>query len=70
MADDYAGADFQAFGLEMWGGSLSQTNAFLSVTGITYPALMQAAAAGAGGNYACTYDDFFVVGGDGLITWR
>ena len=70
MADSFAGPDFQALGLEMWGGNLSQTNSFLSVTGITYPALMGAAAAGIGSSYACTYDIFFVVGGDGLITFR
>jgi hypothetical protein len=70
MANSFAGPDFQALGLEMWGGNLSQTNSFLSVTGITYPALMGAAAAGIGSSYACTYDIFFVVGGDGLITFR
>jgi len=71
MVNDYAGEDFQAFGLEQWGGSLSQVNSFLSVTGITYPALMFA---GSPNNvddaYACTYDVFFVVGGDGTIVWR
>jgi len=70
MATSFAGPDFQALGLEMWGGNLSQTNSFLSVTGITYPALMGAAAAGIGASYACTYDVFFVVDGDGLITFR
>ncbi len=70
MASSFAGPDFQALGLEMWGGNLSQTNSFLSVTGITYPALMGAAAAGIGASYACTYDVFFVVGGNGLITFR
>jgi len=70
VANDYAGDDFQALGLEQWGGNLSQVNSFLSVTGITYPALMGTAAAGVDDDYACTYDYFFVVGGDGLIVWR
>ncbi|MBK8164810.1 MAG: hypothetical protein IPK64_02480 [bacterium] len=70
MADTFAGPNFQALGLEMWGGNLSQTNSFISVTGVSYPVLMGAAAAGIGASYACTYDVFFVVGGDGLITFR
>ncbi|MBC8424404.1 hypothetical protein H8E07_09795 [bacterium] len=72
MADDYAGEEFQAFGLEQWGGSVSQTNAFLSVTGITYPCLLYAGLPpnNVDDAYACTYEDFFVVGGDGLIAWR
>jgi hypothetical protein len=70
VANDYAGPDFQAFGLEMWNGSNSQTLGFKSSTGITYPCLLGAQAAGVGTAYACTYDIFFVVGGDGLITLR
>jgi len=54
----------------MWGGTLTQTNSFLSVTGITYPALMNAGAAGVGTDYAVSWDVFFVVDADGLITWR
>lgn len=70
MVSGFTGPHFQALGLEMWGGTLSQTNSFVSTTGITYPALMGAAAAGIGSSYACTYDVFFVVGGDGTITFR
>jgi hypothetical protein len=70
MVSGFTGPHFQALGLEMWGGTLSQTNSFVSTTGITYPALLGAAAAGVGSSYACTYDIFFVVGGDGTITFR
>lgn len=69
MAASFAGPSFQALGLEMWSGTLAQTNSFLSVTGITYPALYGGSSA-IGSSYAVTYDVFFVVGGDGLITFR
>lgn len=54
----------------MWNGTVSQANSFISVTGITYPLLMNAGAAGVGAAYSCSYDVFFVVGGDGVITYR
>jgi hypothetical protein len=69
MAAGFAGPSFQALGLEMWNGTLAQTNAFVSVTGITYPALYGGSTA-IGAGYAVTYDVFFVVGGDGLIKFR
>ncbi|MBM4129706.1 hypothetical protein FJ250_01580 [bacterium] len=69
MATSFAGPSFQALGLEMWSGTLAQTNAFVSVTGITYPALYGGSSAIASG-YAVTFDVFFVVGGDGIITFR
>jgi hypothetical protein len=69
MANSFAGPNFQALGLEMWSGNLTQTNSFLSVTGITYPALYGGSAA-IGSSYAVTYDVFFVVDGDGIITFR
>ncbi len=54
----------------MWNGSVSQVNGFLSVTGITFPCLLNAGAAGVGTDYACTYHIFFVVDADGVITYR
>jgi len=70
VANQFAGPDFQALGLEMAGGTLAQANAYLSVTGVTYPALLGAAPAGVGVDYACAFDIYFVVNADGLITWR
>lgn len=69
MVNSFAGPNFQALGLEMWSGTLSQTNSFISVTGITYPALYGGSTA-IGAAYNCSYDIFFVVGGDGVITFR
>ncbi len=62
--------DFQAFCLEVTNGSASQTQGFLSTTGITYPTLLNALAQGVGAAYATGRDEFFVVGGDGIIIWR
>lgn len=69
MAASFAGPSFQALGLEMWSGTLAQTNVFLSVTGITYPALYGGSTA-IGNSYATAQDVFFVVGGDGIIKFR
>lgn len=70
MVNQFVGPDFQAFGLEMWGGTNNQTLGFKSSTGIMYPALLGALAAGVGTDYACSYHFYFVVGGDGLIDYR
>jgi hypothetical protein len=69
MAASFAGPSFQALGLEMWNGTLAQTNSFVSVTGITYPALYGGSTAIAN-SYNTGYDVFFVVGGEGLISFR
>ena len=70
MANEFSGPDFQALGVEMANGTLADTNAYLSVTGVTFPALMGGAAAGVGAAYACAFDIYFVVDADGIIVWR
>lgn len=67
---DYMDEEFQAFGIEVTNGSAGQTNGFLSTTGITYPTLLNALSQGVGAAYATGRDEFFVVGGDGIIIWR
>ena len=37
---------------------------------ITYPILMMGTASGIRTDYNCTYDIYFVIGGDGVITFR
>ncbi len=64
------GESFQAYALDMWNGSVSQCNSFISATGITYPMLRLAGAAGLGAAYSAGVDISFVVDGDGVIVYR
>lgn len=52
----------------MWNGTLAQVQTFISVTGITYPVLRNAAAVSA--DYGLSYDQVYVVGGDGRVVYR
>lgn len=64
------GDSFQAYALDMWNGSVSQCNSFISATGITYPMLRLAGSGGVGTDYSVSWDVGFVVDGDGVIVYR
>ncbi len=56
--------------MDFWNGTLAQVQEFRSFTGVTYPLLLMAGAAGVGTSYSTSYDAFFVVDGDGIIRYR
>ena len=70
MVQSFAGDPFQAFALDMWNGSVSQCNSFITATGITYPLLRMAGSAGIGLSYGISWDVSFVVDGVGDIVYR
>lgn len=70
MVQSYSGKPFLALGLEMWNGSLAQANAFLNTTGMTFPLLMNAGAAGVGTAYQASWDISFVLDADQIIRYR
>ena len=70
MVQSYSGDPVVPLGLEMWNGSLAQANAFLNTTGMTFPLLRNAGAAGVGSDYQASWDISFVLDGDGIIRHR
>jgi len=58
----------QFLALDVWGGSVSQVQGFVSAAGISYPALRNA---GSVTNlYGGGYEYVYVVGGDGRVIYR
>ncbi len=60
----------QSLAIDTWDGPEQLVNIFAANAGVTYPILMNGGLAGILTDYACNYDYFFVIGGDGLIKWR
>ena len=58
---------FRAFALETWNGSLSQAQAYVNATGITYPLLIQAGSEL--DNYGITYDNYLVIDHQGILRY-
>jgi len=63
----YKSDSFQAIALDTWNGSLSQATAYLNLTKITYPLLLNA------GNvlnsFGMTYDNYLVVDHQGVLRY-
>ncbi len=57
--------DFQAFGLDLWDGSLTQVQAFQAETKLTYPLLLNAGSMTS--KYSTTYDRVLVIDQEGVI---
>jgi len=60
----------QSLAIDTWDGTEQLVNIFAANAGVSYPILMNGGQAGILTDYACNYDYFFVIGGDGLIKWR
>ena len=58
---------FTALALETWNGSLSQAQAYVNSTGITYPLLTRAGKEL--NNYGITYDNYLVLDHQGIIRY-
>ncbi len=58
---------FQALGLETWNGSLSQAQAYVNSTGITYPLLTNAG--DELNNFGITYDNYLVIDHQGVLRY-
>jgi len=69
-ANGYSPDEFQAFAVDVWDGGDLQAAIFVSNSGITYPFLMYGGINGIQVDYDCLYDIVFVIGGDGIITYR
>ena len=69
-ANGYSPDEFQAFAVDVWDGGELQAAIFVSNSEITYPYLMYGGINGIQADYDCLYDIAFVIGGDGIITYR
>ena len=70
LADSYDPADFQALAIDVWDGNTALVDIFAANSEVTYPILMYGGQSGLLSNYNCSYDYFFIIGGDGIIRWR
>ena len=69
LANSY-GSDVQALAIDVWDGNEAQVTIFVTGTKVEFPVLMYGNQAGILTNYNCSYDYFFIIDGDGIITWR
>lgn len=69
-ANGYSPDEFQAFAVDVWDGGDIQAAIFVSNSEITYPFLMYGGINGIQADYDCLYDIVFIIGGDGIITYR
>ena len=56
--------------IDVWDGSPSQVQIFRNNSGWQLPILMNGLAAGITQDYDCSWDYFFVIDHEGIITWR
>lgn len=56
--------------IDVWDGSEAQVQIFRNSTGWELPILMNGNAAGITSDYNCSFDYFFVIDHEGIITWR
>ncbi len=70
LANSYPPDLIQAIAIDVWDGGENQVNIFAANAGISYPILMYGGQAGILTSYNCSYDYFFIIGGDGIIKWR
>ncbi len=63
-------AKVRFFSCDFWGGSDAQCDLFQSVTGTTFPVLLDCAGLGASDQYNCSYHYVFVIDGDGVVAYR
>lgn len=56
--------------IDNWDGAPPQVQTYRTNALISYPILMLGTANGIREDYACTYHIYFVIGGDGVITYR
>ena len=70
LINTYPAESVQALAIDTWDGSENLVDIFATNSGIEYPILMFGAQNGILSNYNCTYDYFFIIGGDGIIKWR
>ncbi len=70
LVNSYPADKIQSIAIDVWDGGELQVNIFVANSGINHPILMYGGQAGILSDYNCSYDYFFIVGGDGLIKWR
>jgi len=55
---------------DFWNGTDAQCDLFQSVSGTTFPVLLNASGLGAPNMYNCSYHYVFVIDGDGIVAYR
>lgn len=63
-------AKVRFFACDFWQGSAAQCDLYQTLSGISFPVLMDAHVLGAPNQYNCSYHYVFVIDGDGLVQYR
>ena len=66
----YLPGKVQPLAIDVWDGNEPLVNIFATNSGVSHPILMYGGQAGILSDYNCSYDYFFIIGGDGIIKWR
>lgn len=60
---------FQVLAVDCWNGSVSSVQAYVSITGTTFPVLRNASYLQASDQYGINYDNYLVIDADGIVRY-
>jgi hypothetical protein len=66
----YSPDQVRFFSLDFWGGTDAQCDLYQSVSGTSFPVLLDAASVGAPDQYNCSYHYCFIIDHNGLVQYR
>ncbi len=66
---EFRGAPFQAFAIEMWQNSSSFARAYIENTGVTFPVLWGGGYLQSNASYGIRYDNYIVIDPAGVIRY-